>query len=169
MDHVHHMQQLIAYTTTNSNCIPYAASIVDPQNKLIVQVLGDEGGCPVLHAEVNAILHASKNRSSLKWNELTLYSTGEPCAMCAAACCWSNLAAVVYGVDIPFMKRVWGEGIEGHLRADEVIKTFPKSPRLIADVCQEECEQMFLSFKKPFFDFWQNKRWLLTQSAFING
>lgn len=157
MDHSYHMLELIKFTKSNSRYVPYAASLVDQQNNTLIQATADESGCPVLHAEINAIYLAHQRFPNLAWHELTMYSTGEPCAMCAAAICWSNLKTIVYGTDIPFMTKLWS--IEGELRAKDVIKTFPKQPLLIESVCKDECNDMFLSFQQPFQQFWEKKRW----------
>jgi len=44
-----------------------------------------------------------------------LYSTHEPCAMCAGACVWSKIGAVVFGVsqeDITAYGKKHGRGIQ---------------------------------------------------------
>jgi tRNA(Arg) A34 adenosine deaminase TadA len=130
----------------------------------LIEAIGDCSECPVLHAEVAAILFACQKYKNLKWSELTLYSTGEPCAMCAAAACWANVGTIVYGTDISYMKQLWGEGIEGSLRCRDVIKTFPKCPQLLESICKEECDQMFLSYKAAFYEFWNTKRWEIQES-----
>ena len=52
------------------------------------------------HGEITAIRMAEK---SLKTYDLTgceLYTTGEPCTMCLAACLWANIEKVYYGCTI---------------------------------------------------------------------
>lgn len=161
MDHKKHMLQLIEYTKKHSQSIPYAASVVNKEGECLAQAIANDKGAPVLHAEIVAILAVSSQYTNVKWHELTLYCTGEPGAMTAAAACWSNLNTVVYGSDIPFIKTLWGEGFEGDLRAKDVIKTFPKQPALIESVCQSECNQLFLDYQKQFAEFWNKLRWPL--------
>jgi len=48
----------------------------------------------VCHAELNAIL----NRNSADLAGCTLYTTAEPCAMCAGAIYWANIGRVAYAM-----------------------------------------------------------------------
>ena len=49
------------------------------------------------HAEMQAITAAADTLGGKYLTECTLYVTVEPCAMCAAAMGWAQLARVVYG------------------------------------------------------------------------
>jgi guanine deaminase len=52
---------------------------------------------PTAHAEMNAIRLAAKKLRSPKLEECCLYTTYEPCPMCAAACVWARMKGIVYG------------------------------------------------------------------------
>lgn len=55
------------------------------------------------HAEMNTIqwaAHFYPNQPRTWWNELTLYTTAEPCAMCMAAIRWTGIGEVVYATSI---------------------------------------------------------------------
>lgn len=52
---------------------------------------------PLLHAEINCITAASRILKTWRLNSCTLYTTLEPCVMCAAACIQARIATVVYG------------------------------------------------------------------------
>lgn len=157
--HEKRMLDLIEFTRIDNDCEPYGSSIYDQYGKLLVSVTANTS-TPINHAETYAINECARLFPDVQWNQLTLYTTGEPCCMCAAACCWANLKEVVYATNIPFMTTLWG--IEGTLRAIDVIKTHPKAPNVIAGVCEEECNQLFLDRKQAFFDSWNKKRWPLS-------
>lgn len=53
------------------------------------------------HAEMQAITSAANTVGGKYLTECTLYVTVEPCVMCAGACYWSQMAAVVYGASDP--------------------------------------------------------------------
>jgi len=53
---------------------------------------------PTLHAEIIAIRKACKNLNSMYLEGCILYSTHEPCPMCAAAAIWGKMKGVVFGV-----------------------------------------------------------------------
>jgi guanine deaminase len=54
---------------------------------------------PTAHAEVLAIRAACRVIGDFSLAGLTLYSSCEPCPLCAAACLWARLDRVVYAAD----------------------------------------------------------------------
>lgn len=52
------------------------------------------------HAEVNVIRQALAQQASRSLAGYTLYTTGEPCAMCAGAAVWAGLSRIVYGASV---------------------------------------------------------------------
>ncbi|MBA2649277.1 MAG: hypothetical protein H0U75_06700 [Legionella sp.] len=152
------MLNLIHFNQKTSQNIPYSASIYDDTNQQLVIVSANEKS-PINHAEILAINECALQFPSVKWENLTLYTTGEPCCMCAAACCWANLKEVVYATDIPFMIKLWG--IESSIRAKDIIKSYPKQPTLLEGICKEQSDQMFMDSKSLFANLWSQKRWVL--------
>lgn len=56
---------------------------------------------PTAHAEILAITSASEHLGSWRLNGCTLYSTMEPCAMCAGALVLARVERLVYGAPDP--------------------------------------------------------------------
>jgi tRNA(Arg) A34 adenosine deaminase TadA len=54
---------------------------------------------PTAHAEVNAIRSACKKLGTFDLSGCDLYSSCEPCPMCAAAITWANILHVYYAAD----------------------------------------------------------------------
>lgn len=52
------------------------------------------------HGEVMAIRNAEKALGTFDLSGCELYTTGEPCPMCLAACMWANIKVVYYGCTI---------------------------------------------------------------------
>lgn len=52
------------------------------------------------HGEIEAIRKAEKNLKTHSLEGAILYTTGEPCPMCLAACLWANIKKVYYGCTI---------------------------------------------------------------------
>jgi tRNA(Arg) A34 adenosine deaminase TadA len=55
-------------------------------------------GDPTGHAETNAVRAASHALTAAELATATLYTSTEPCAMCAGAIYWSGIARVVYAL-----------------------------------------------------------------------
>lgn len=80
---------------------PFGAVIV--KNGMIIStghnhVLIDND--PTCHGEIDAIRRACKALSTHDLSGCELYTTGEPCPMCLAACLWANISKVYYGCTI---------------------------------------------------------------------
>ena len=56
---------------------------------------------PTAHAEMISITAATEALGGKYLNDCTLYVTVEPCPMCAAALCWSQIGRIVYGASDP--------------------------------------------------------------------
>jgi tRNA(adenine34) deaminase len=56
---------------------------------------------PTAHAEILAIKKAAKKLGGWRLNRATLYTTLEPCPMCAGAIVHSRVNELVYGADDP--------------------------------------------------------------------
>jgi tRNA(Arg) A34 adenosine deaminase TadA len=79
---------------------PFGAILVDSEGTVILEQENIEitqSNCTG-HAETTLMEAASQRYSkSFLWN-CTLYTTAEPCAMCAGAIYWGNVGKVVYGI-----------------------------------------------------------------------
>ena len=98
---------------------------------------------PTAHAEVNVI---RKLITRLKTNFLepgyTLYTTCEPCAMCAATCYWAGISEIVYGVDENDFEGNFNPN-QINVRCEEVIAKSPISITIKSGILKEKCEQLF--------------------------
>jgi tRNA(adenine34) deaminase len=91
-----------ANLSNSSEDVPVGAVIV-LNNKVIarahnqVELLGD----PTAHAEMVAITEAASFLKSKWLKDCVLYTTIEPCSMCAGALVLSRISKVVYGASDP--------------------------------------------------------------------
>lgn len=155
--HEDRMRALIDFTRLNSDVEPYGCSIYDEIGNLLVSVTGNKNS-PINHAEIIAINECAKIFPNIKWHMLSLYTTGEPCCMCASACCWANIREVIYATDIPFMISLWN--IESPTRAIDVMKNHPKVPKLISKICEAESNMLFSERHETFAQICRDKRWI---------
>jgi len=81
---------------------PFAAVIASADGKVLAEagsMQGASGAGTLAHSEMNAlsaVLAAGVPRPALR--AATLYSSGEPCAMCAAAAFYAGIGRVAYGL-----------------------------------------------------------------------
>ena len=79
--------------------IPVGACIVG-ENDEVLAVAGNRtrtDGDPTAHAEVVALRAAAKSLGNYRLTNAVLYSTIEPCAMCAGALIQARIRRLVYG------------------------------------------------------------------------
>lgn len=55
---------------------------------------------PTCHGEMEAIRNACKKRGRFKLAGCTLYTSAEPCPMCAAASYWAETERIFYGATV---------------------------------------------------------------------
>ena len=79
---------------------PFGALLVDKENNVLLQAentVVTERDCTG-HAETNLMRLASRHYSAKELEACTLYTSTEPCAMCAGAIHWGNVRRVVYAL-----------------------------------------------------------------------
>ena len=79
---------------------PFGAVLVDENNQVLLQAENTvitERDCTG-HAETNLMRLASQHFSPEELARCMLYTSTEPCAMCATAIHWGNLRRVVYAL-----------------------------------------------------------------------
>ena len=97
---------------------------------------------PSLHAEVNAIRQAVKTKNDPDLCGAILFSTCEPCPMCASLAAWANVTTIVYGVSVEEIAQ-WGH-TRIQVSASEIIARFPCSVEVIGNVLHNECRTLYL-------------------------
>src|SRR5262245_49677285 len=79
---------------------PFGALLADAQGRVLLEAentVVTERDCTG-HSETNLVRLASRQFAPDVLATCTLYSSTEPCAMCAGAIHWGNLGRLVYGV-----------------------------------------------------------------------
>jgi tRNA(Arg) A34 adenosine deaminase TadA len=80
---------------------PFAALVADRDGKVIASAGNNSmppEGDPTQHAELAAAALAAKRLSPQALAECTLYTSAEPCCMCAGAIYWTGIGRVVYAL-----------------------------------------------------------------------
>ncbi|MGH3560659.1 MAG: nucleoside deaminase [Mycobacterium sp.] len=80
---------------------PFGAVIVDhTTGEVLGQGVNRSSVNPTFHGEVMAINDYVARHGDTGWQRTTLYSTGEPCAMCCGAMAWAGIPRVVWASSI---------------------------------------------------------------------
>lgn len=127
---------------------PYGAIIVYDDKDILLKSVNSALNNPLMHGELSVIHTLFNNGFDGDVSKLSLYTTAEPCPMCAAAIYWAMIPKVVYGSSIAFLHELFGRQIQ--VGAEEILSKTPDyySCHLIGGVMLEECNQLFIEAKK---------------------
>lgn len=111
--HEAHMREALSLAEiarTQGNA-PYGALLVH-ENTIIARAQNTTttDNDPTAHAELNLVRQAGGDHDAAFLAECTLYTSAEPCAMCAGAIYMAGIGTVVYGCPIPTQLEVGGGG-----------------------------------------------------------
>lgn len=84
------------------------------------------------HGEIQAIRDACNNLNTFNLEGCDLYTTAEPCPMCAGAIQWANIKSIYYGCNIDDTEKI---GFRD--------KQFKKIPITSVELDRSECLQLF--------------------------
>ncbi|MBI3561532.1 MAG: nucleoside deaminase [Gammaproteobacteria bacterium] len=77
---------------------PFAAIIVDVKGTVLAAAYNAHHSDRTGHAEMMALRQASASWPIERLRNATLYTSAEPCAMCAGAAYWTGICRVVYAL-----------------------------------------------------------------------
>jgi tRNA(Arg) A34 adenosine deaminase TadA len=93
---------------------PFAAILVGSDGDVLIE--RENGYLPdrdmTAHAERLLATEASRTLSSTLLARCTMYSSAEPCAMCAGAIYWAGIGRLVYGLSERRLKSITGDHAE---------------------------------------------------------
>ena len=132
---------------------PFGAVVVGSDGQLLSEAwnnTGETGDCTG-HAETTAIRQLAGKADRATLAQATLYSSGEPCVMCAGAIFWSNIGRVVFGIDAVRLRVFRGERPEQRDAELSCRDVFAASPHPI------DCigPAMLAESSEPHKGFWQ--------------
>lgn len=145
---IEHLQAVVdlAVNIAQQGASPFSARLVSGDGDTVIDAVNTvrESGDVTGHAETN-LLRKLGGFSREFLAESTLYASCEPCAMCAAAICWSPVGRVVYALSHEDMRKlhptrhrepgVSGLQLFGHTH---------QAPSVIGPVAQVQPERPFL-------------------------
>lgn len=101
-DHMYYLKRTVEISKksrSNGNT-PFGALLVDKEGNIIMEQENIEITEKICtgHAEATLAARASHKYSKEFLWDCTLYTTAEPCSMCAGTIYWANIGRVVYGM-----------------------------------------------------------------------
>ncbi len=101
---------------------------------------------PTVHGEIVAIRNACAKLQTRRLSGMVLYTTHEPCPMCASAAIWARMGGIVFGATI--------EDAEGHaterfswrqinMKCKAVLEAGDPKLELFEEFMREECNELF--------------------------
>jgi tRNA(Arg) A34 adenosine deaminase TadA len=124
---------------------PFGAILVDRNRKVLIET--ENGYMPAhdgtAHAERLLATQACTTLSPDMLTTATLYSSAEPCAMCAGAIYWAGIGRLVYGLSEHRLRTVTGNHPENptlDLPCRKVFERGQRSTEVIGPMLEDEAE-----------------------------
>lgn len=96
------------------------------------------------HGEIMAIREAEQKLGTYDLTGCELYTTGEPCPMCLAACMWANISVVHYGCTIADNAKIGfrDEAFDNKFGGREAFKDY------LVEIDRDACLELFEEYAK---------------------
>jgi tRNA(Arg) A34 adenosine deaminase TadA len=126
---------------------PFGAILVDQNRNVLIEA--ENGYMPArdgtAHAERLLATQACTTLSPEVLKGATLYSSAEPCAMCAGAMYWAGIGRLVYGLSEHRLRAVTGNHPENptlDLPCREVFKSGQRPTKVLGPLLEDEAEAL---------------------------
>jgi tRNA(Arg) A34 adenosine deaminase TadA len=134
---------------------PFAALVADAQGNVIVTAGNNSmppEGDPTQHAELVAAARAARLLTPAQLAECTLYTSAEPCCMCAGAIYWTGIGRVVYALSEHTLLGLTGGHPENptfSLPCREVFARGQRSVTVLGPMLEDEAAAPHIGFWVP--------------------
>jgi tRNA(Arg) A34 adenosine deaminase TadA len=126
---------------------PFGAILVDRNRHVLIEAengyMPDHDG--TAHAERLLATQACTTLDADILKSATLYSSAEPCAMCAGAIYWAGIGRLVYGLSEHRLRAVTGNHPENptlDLPCREVFRSGQRATEVVGPLLEEEAEAL---------------------------
>lgn len=130
---------------------PFGAVLVDQNHNLLLEA--ENGYMPghdrTAHAERLLATQACTTLSPDIIKHATLYSSAEPCAMCAGAIYWAGIGRLVYGLSEHRLRGVTGNHPENptlDLPCRKVFESGQRATEVVGPLLEDEAEALHAGF-----------------------
>lgn len=135
---------------------PFAALVVAADGMVLAEACNNSmppQGDPTQHAELRAAQGAFRAGTAAQLAGATLYTSAEPCAMCAGAIYWCGIDRVVYGLSESRLLQLTGSHPENPTFSLPCREVFARGQRHVAVVgpaLEDEAARHHAGFWKRF-------------------
>lgn len=129
---------------------PFGAVLVDDQGTILLEVENSAvtGRDCTAHAELNLMRHATQNYAPEVLARCTLYSSTEPCPMCAAAIFWGRVGRLVYGLSQEGLYEIVGDQTDDvlYLPCREVLARGRRVVEVVGPLLEDEARAVHAGY-----------------------
>ncbi|MQY20174.1 nucleoside deaminase [Nocardia macrotermitis] len=123
-----------SYASRERGRHPFGAVVAD-ENGVVVARRGNNSmppeGDPTQHAELTAAAEATSKLTAAQLARATLYTSAEPCVMCAGAIYWTGIGRVVYALSEEKLLGLTGDNPENPTFALPCREVFARGQRVV--------------------------------------
>jgi tRNA(adenine34) deaminase len=136
------MQKAIHIAKQSGDDIPVGACLVSASGELLASAHNqkEKSHDPTAHAEILVIRQATAQNNNWRLSDTILYTTLEPCPMCAEAILQSRIAKVVFGAYDP-VSGALGSKFNLYTGA----RIYP-APQTLGGILEDECAALLKEF-----------------------
>lgn len=140
----------IARRARNKGNHPFGALLVDEHGQIVIEAentVVTSRDCTG-HAETNLMRKASSKYDNTFLAKCTIYTSTEPCPMCAGAIFWGNVRRVVYGLSEVSLYELVGRDSEDvlFLPCRELFGKGQKPIEVIGPILEDEARKVHIGF-----------------------
>ncbi len=127
---------------------PFGAVIVRASTgEAVAEGVNNSRANPVLHGEIASMNDYVARHGNKDWEQMVLYTTGEPCVMCMGALIWAGIGGVVFATSIDGIRKSGISQIA--ISAKQVAEAAPfYHGLLLGGVLAAETDRLFMERKK---------------------
>jgi tRNA(Arg) A34 adenosine deaminase TadA len=137
----------VAHRATGHGNHPFGAILVDANQNVLIEA--ENGYMPAhdatAHAERLLATQACTTLSPDVLANATIYSSAEPCAMCAGAIYWAGIGRLVYGLSEHRLRALTGNHPENptlDLACREVFRSGQRATQVLGPLLEDEAEAL---------------------------
>lgn len=130
---------------------PFGALLADAEGNILIEAMNTCGtkGDRTGHAERNLMTEASKAYDPEFLQSCTMYTSAEPCAMCAGSVYWAGVGRVVHGMSEAALKDLIGpdpENLTMDLPCKDVFASGQRKVDVVGPLLSEESSKVHDGF-----------------------